>query len=339
MSGSSTSAGDVILSKAFVVREINGQFQLWDLPRRPINPDDVLIRILYCGMCHGDIHAVKNEWKNSKYPMVPGHEIVGIVEKVGDQVTKVKQGDHVGVGFIVNSCRQCNQCKYLSLIHEIDSNISVGKKNLEQHCTEGCVGTFNSTEMDKKTTTYGGYSNLIVVVEHFVLKIPNNLPLDKVAPLLCAGITVYSALRQHNVGKDTRMGIVGFGGVGHLAIKYGVAMGADVTVFSTSKSKRDDAIKFGAKQFILSTDFEQINAATNKFDLIIDCVSAKHDLIHILSTLRFGGTFCMIGAPPTPLEVPPFSLIQKRLNVTGSFIGGMKETQEMLDFSGQHNIT
>ena len=208
---------------------------------------------------------MKNEWKNSTYPMVPGHEIVGVVERVGNQVTKVKAGDHVGVGFLVNSCRQCEQCKI----------------DLEQHCIQGCAGTFNGTKMDRKTTTYGGYSNFIVVAEYFVLKVPSNLSLEKVAPLLCAGITIFFA------------SVVGFGGVGHLAVKYGVAMEADVTVISTSESKRYDAMKFGAKQFLLSTDLEKINAAANQFDLILDCAPANHDLTPILNTLKFKGVFCM----------------------------------------------
>ncbi|CAF4611154.1 unnamed protein product [Rotaria sp. Silwood1] len=311
-----------IATKGLAVDSASSPFKVFDFERRVPKADDVFIRIHYCGICHSDIHQVKNEWHTSKYPMVPGHEITGVVEQVGSNVRKFRIGDHVGVGCMVDSCLQCNSCK----------------KNFEQHCPDTAF-TYSSTELDKVTPTYGGYSNFITVKEHFVCKVPKNLPLDAAAPLLCAGITTYSPLRQHNVGKNTRMGVIGLGGLGHMAVKFGVAMGAHVTVISTSESKRDDATKLGAKAFLVSKDAEQLKGAENSFDFIIDTVSAQHDVAAMINLLAFQGVYCMVGAPPKPAEIPSFVLLFKRPIITGSLIGGMKETQEMLDFCGKHEIT
>ncbi|CAF1616739.1 unnamed protein product [Didymodactylos carnosus] len=216
-----------LTAKAFAVYEPNGKFQVYDLNRRPLSAHDVAIRILYCGICHTDIHQVKDEWHNAKFPMVPGHEITGIVQQVGSAVKDFKLGDRVGVGCMVDSCRACPPCK----------------RDLENHCVQGFSGTYNSTEQDKVTPTYGGYANFIVVNDHFVVQIPKDLPMDSAAPLLCAGITTYSPMIQHNVGKNTKVGVVGLGGLGHMAVKFGVALKADVTVISTSESKRNDAMR------------------------------------------------------------------------------------------------
>ncbi|CAF3724184.1 unnamed protein product [Adineta steineri] len=311
-----------ITAKGYAVDSESTPFKLFDFERRAPAADDVVIRIHYCGICHTDIHQVYNEWHMSKYPMVPGHEITGIVEQVGSSVKRFRAGDHAGVGCMVDSCRKCAFCK----------------KDTEQNCADSCR-TYNGTELDKVTPTYGGYSNIITVKEHFVCKIPKNLPLDAAAPLLCAGITTYSPLRRYNVDKNTRLAIVGLGGLGHIAVKLGAAMGAHVTVISTSESKRDDAMKLGAKTFLVSKDDEQMKTAMNSLDLIIDTVSAAHDVGPLINLLKFEGVYCAIGAPTKPLEIGAFALLMKRPTITGSLIGGMKETQEMLDFCGKHNIT
>ncbi|CAF1395524.1 unnamed protein product [Adineta steineri] len=311
-----------IAAKGYAVDSASTPFKLFNFERRMPTADDVVIRIHYCGICHTDIHQVYNEWHMSKYPMVPGHEITGVVEQVGSSVKHFRAGDHAGVGCMVDSCRKCHICK----------------KDTEQNCPDSCL-TYNSTELDKVTPTYGGYSNLIIVKEHFVCKIPKNLPLDAAAPLLCAGITLYSPLRRYKVDKHTQLGIVGLGGLGHIGVKLGAAMGAHVTVISTSESKRNDAMKLGAKAFLVSKDDEQMKTAANSLDLIIDTVSAPHDVAPLLNLLKFEGVYCAVGAPTKPLEIGAFTLLMKRPTITGSLIGGMKETQEMLDFCGKHNIT
>jgi len=254
--------------------------------------------------------------------MIPGHEITGVVEQIGKNVTKFQVGDHAGVGCHVDSCRQCTPCK----------------RNFEQHCPN-VTNTYNSIERDTKTTSYGGYSNYITVKEHYAFIIPKNLPLDAAAPLLCAGITTYSPLHRYKVGSQTRMGVVGLGGLGHMAVKFGAAMGAHVTIISTSESKRNDAMKLGAKDFLLSTDKDQMAQAKSTFDFIIDTVSANHDVGAILNLLAFEGVYCVVGAPAKPMEIAATPLIRKNPIITGSLTGGMKETQEMLDFCGKHQIT
>ena len=294
----------------------------WDFERRDVGPHDVQFDIQFCGVCHSDLHQIKNDWFPGIFPMVPGHEIVGRVVKVGSEVTKFKVGDIAGTGCMVDSCRVCENCK----------------DDLEQYCLNGNSGTYNSVEQDKKTPTYGGYSNSIVVSEDFVLHVPENLDLAAAAPLLCAGITTYSPLKHWKVGKGHKLAVLGLGGLGHMGVKFGVAFGAEVTVLSTSPSKEEDAKKLGAHHFVVTSDPEQIKAAKGTFDFILDTVSAEHDFNMYLSLLRTNGVMMCVGAPSNPAEISAFSLLGGRKSVAGSGIGGILETQEMLDFCGEHNI-
>jgi alcohol dehydrogenase (NADP+) len=290
--------------------------------RREPGPKDVQIEILYCGVCHSDIHQARNEWGGSIFPMVPGHEIVGRVTAVGNQVTKFKAGDLAGVGCLVDSCRDCPQC-------------NAGD---EQYCQNGWVGTYNSLDKNGQPT-YGGYSKQIVVDEAFTLKIPPNLDLKAVAPLLCAGITTYSPLRRWKVGQGQKVAIAGLGGLGHMGVKLAAAFGADVTVLSTSDSKEADAKRLGAHHFINSRNTEMMKSLTGHFDFILNTVSAPHDYNGLLRLLRTNGSMVLVGAPPVPSKVNGFSLISGRKSLAGSAIGGIQETQEMLDFCSEHNIT
>jgi len=291
--------------------------------RREPGPHDVLIDILYCGICHSDIHQVRDEWGGAMFPMVPGHEIVGRVARVGSRVKRFKVGALAGVGCFVDSCRVCENCK----------------AGLEQFCEGHIVWTYNGTERDEKTPTYGGYSLHIVVDENYTLKISPKLPLASAAPLLCAGITTYSPLRYFHVGRGQRVGVVGQGGLGHMAIKLAAAMGAEVTVFSTSKAKEQDARRLGAHDFVVSKDPKNLEALAGRFDFILDTVSAPHDLNAYLNLLRRDGALALVGASPQPLEIQAFSLIHKRRKLVGSLIGGIRETQEMLDFCAKKNVT
>lgn len=291
--------------------------------RREPGPHDVLIEILYCGVCHSDIHQARNEWGNSIFPMVPGHEIVGRVARVGSEVTRFAEGDLAGVGCFVESCRSCHNCK----------------DGEEQYCLNHLVSTYNGTEMDEKTPTYGGYSSQIVVDENYILKVPTNLPLPNVAPLLCAGITTYSPLRRYNVGTGQRVGVVGLGGLGHMGVKLAAAMGAEVTVFSTSQSKEKDARGLGAHDFVVTKDPQNLAPLAGKFDFILDTVSASHDINVYLNLLRREGVLVLVGAPEKPLEVSAFSLIANGRTLAGSMIGGIRETQEMLDYCAEKNIS
>lgn len=290
--------------------------------RREPGENDVLIEITHCGVCHSDIHQARDEWGGSTFPMVPGHEIVGRVTRVGSKVKKFKAGDLAGVGCMVDSCRECSSC------HD----------GLQQYCENGFVGTYNSMEKDGKTPTYGGYSNQIVVNESFVLKIAAGLPLERVAPLLCAGITTYSPLKHWKVGEGTRVGVMGLGGLGHMAVKIAHAMGADVSVLSTSKSKEKDAQRLGAHHFVNTTDAEQLAKISGHFDLIINTVSAPHDYNTYLELLGVNGTMVLLGVPPQPNEIHSFPFIMKRRSLAGSLIGGIPETQEMLDFCAEKGI-
>jgi alcohol dehydrogenase (NADP+) len=290
--------------------------------RRDPGPHDVQIQILYCGVCHSDLHQVRNEWGNSIYPMVPGHEIVGRVTAVGNHVKKYKEGDLVGVGCLVDSCRECPKCK----------------QGLEQYCENGSVGTYNSYERDGKTPTYGGYSDSIVTNEDFVLKVSEDLPIEGVAPLLCAGITTYSPLRYWKVGKGHKLAVLGLGGLGHMAVKFGAAFGAEVTMLSHSPSKEADAKRLGAHRFALTKDAEQVKSLASYFDFIVDTVSAPHDYNMYLNMLNTNGVMICVGAPPAPAQVPAFNLIGNRRSIGGSLIGGLPETQEMLDYCAAHNI-
>ena len=294
----------------------------WDFQRREVGPHDVQFDILFCGVCHSDLHQIRDEWFKGIFPMVPGHEIVGKVVKVGDHVKKFKVGDLAGTGCLVDSCRTCENCK----------------NDLEQYCLNGNSQTYNGLEQDKKTPTYGGYSKTIVVHEDFVLHVSEKLNLAAVAPLLCAGITTYSPLRHWKVGKGHKLAVLGLGGLGHMAVKFGVAFGAEVTVLSTSPSKEKDAKKLGAHHFVVTTDPAQVKAAKGTFNFILDTVSAEHDFNLYMSLLKTDGIHICVGAPPKPAEISAFSLLGGRKSVAGSGIGGLAETQEMLDYCAKHNI-
>jgi uncharacterized zinc-type alcohol dehydrogenase-like protein len=295
----------------------------FQIQRREVGPHDILIDIQYCGVCHSDIHQARDEWGGSIFPMVPGHEIVGKVSKVGAEVKKFKVGDNVGVGCFTDSCRTCDHCK----------------DGIEQFCDNHLVLTYNSTEKDGKTPTYGGYSTHIVVDEKYVLQIPSNLPLDKAAPLLCAGITTYSPLRHWKIKKGDNVAVVGLGGLGHMAVKIASAMGANVTVLSTSDKKKADAIRMGAKDFIVTKDPKVFEKNANKFNFMINTAAGNTDLNQYLNLLKLDGTMVVVGVPEKPSPLSSFPLIMRRRSIAGSLIGGIKETQEMLDFCGQHNIT
>jgi uncharacterized zinc-type alcohol dehydrogenase-like protein len=312
----------MIEAKAYAAQDENTPLAPWSFERREVGPHDVQFDILFCGVCHSDLHQIKNDWFPGIFPMVPGHEIVGRVIKVGDHVKNFKVGDLAGTGCMVDSCQVCENCK----------------QDLEQYCLEGSTQTYNSLERDGKTPTYGGYSNTIVVREEFVLHISDKVDLAAVAPLLCAGITTYSPLRHWKVGKGHKLAVLGLGGLGHMAVKFGVAFGAEVTVLSTSPKKEEDAKKLGAHHFVVTTDEAQVKAAKGTFDFILDTVSAEHDFNMYLSLLRTNGVHICVGVPPKPAEIQAFSLLGGRKSLAGSGIGGIKETQEMLDFCAEHNI-
>ncbi|MEF3082387.1 NAD(P)-dependent alcohol dehydrogenase [Luteimonas sp. SMYT11W] len=292
------------------------------IQRRAPRANEVLIDIAFCGVCHSDLHQVRDEWGGSIFPMVPGHEIVGHVAEVGTGVTKFKVGDAVGVGCFVDSCRSCAQCQ-------------AGE---EQFCEQGMTGTYNAMERDGSAPTYGGYSTRITVDQDYVLRVPESLPLDAAAPLLCAGITTYSPLRHFGVKAGDAVAVVGLGGLGHMAVKFAVAMGARVTVLSTSESKRDDALKLGAHDFAATRDADTFKTLAKTFDFIVDSVSAPHDYNAYLSLLKVDGTMILLGVPDQPAPVAAGALIMQRRRLTGSLIGGIRETQEMLDFCAEHGI-
>ena len=309
--------------KAFGTEAPEAALKEMNIERREVTATDVEIEILYCGVCHSDLHTARNEWHGTIYPNVPGHEIVGRIIKIGSGVTRFKAGDLAAVGCMVDSCRECESCK----------------EGLEQYCEQGNTGTYNSPDKYLGTHTFGGYSQSIVVDEAFVLHVPENLDLAATAPLLCAGITTYSPLRHWNVGPGKKVGIVGIGGLGHMGVKLAKAMGAHVVVITTSTSKVEDAKRLGADEVILSTDEAQMNAHAGTFHFMLDCVSAQHDINAYLRLLKRDGSLTLVGAPEHPLPVAPFSLIPARKSFSGSMIGGIVETQEMLDFCGKHNIT
>jgi uncharacterized zinc-type alcohol dehydrogenase-like protein len=309
--------------KAFGTEAAEASLKELNIKRRSVTPHDVEIEILYCGICHSDLHSARNEWRNTIYPIVPGHEIVGRVSGVGNQVTKFKAGDLAAVGCMVDSCGECEYCK----------------QGLEQFCEPGNTLTFNSPDKHLGAHTFGGYSESIVVDENFVLRVPDNLDLAATAPLLCAGITTYSPLKHWQVGPGKKVGVVGLGGLGHMAIKLAKAMGAHVVVFTTSPSKTEDAKRLGADEVVLSTDEDQMNAHAKSLHFILDAVSAPHDIDAYLNLLKVDGTIALVGAPMEPLPVTSFNLILARRSFAGSNIGGIAETQEMLDFCSKHNIT
>ncbi|MFN8323273.1 MAG: NAD(P)-dependent alcohol dehydrogenase [Chitinophagales bacterium] len=312
----------MISTKAYAAQSATTPLAPFQFERREPGAHDVQIEILYCGVCHSDIHQVRNEWGGSMYPMIPGHEIVGRVISTGNQVTKFKTGDLAGVGCFVDSCRECENCK----------------QSLEQYCDAGMTGTYNGRERKTGAPTYGGYSTQIVVDENYTLCVSDKLPLAGVAPLLCAGITTYSPLRYTQVGKGHKVAVLGLGGLGHMAVKFAVSFGAEVTMLSSSASKQADAEKLGAHHFALTSDAKTMNRLKNSFDFIINTISAQHDYGTYLQLLRTNGTMIVLGVPPVPSAVPAFNLIGKRRSIIGSLIGGIKETQEMLDYCAAHNI-
>lgn len=310
-------------TKAYAAAKAKDLLKPFTIQRREPGPHDVVIEILYCGVCHSDIHQARDEWGNAAFPMVPGHEIVGKVTKVGSSVSSHKVGDNVGVGCFVDSCRECSPCK----------------SGIEQFCEKGINLTYNGVEKDYKTPTFGGYSTEIVVDENYILKIPANLPLDQAAPLLCAGITTYSPLRHWKVKAGDKVAVVGLGGLGHMGVKLAAAMGAEVTVLSTSDKKKADAMRFGAKHFINTSDPKVFTDYANHFDLMINTAAGNIDLSAYASLLKLDATMVCVGAPEHPASLNVFPLIMKRRSIAGSLIGGIKETQEMLDFCGKHGIT
>jgi uncharacterized zinc-type alcohol dehydrogenase-like protein len=291
------------------------------IERRAVGPKDVRIDIRYCGICHSDIHFTRGEWGKVPYPAVPGHEIAGVIAEVGSEVTKFAPGDRVGVGCMVNSCRECENCQ----------------KGDEQYCLPGNTQTYGSVDRDG-TVTYGGYSDHVVVDEDFVLRIPEGLALDVAAPLLCAGITTYSPLRHWGAGRGSRVAVVGLGGLGHMALKLAKAMGAEVTVLSQSLRKKDDGLRLGADGYYATSDDATFTELAGRFDLIINTVSAKVDIGRFLGLLKTDGALVNVGAPPEPLPVPVFPLLMQRRAFAGSMIGSIRETQEMLDFCAEHGI-
>lgn len=309
--------------KAFGTKAADALLQEMNIERREVLPNDVEIEITYCGVCHSDLHLAKNEWGGSSYPMVPGHEIAGKVIQTGSEVTKFKVGDLAGIGCIVDSCRECQYCK----------------EGLEQFCVPGNTIVFGSPDKHLGGRTFGGYAESIVADEQYVLKMPDKLDPAAAAPLLCGGITTYSPLKHWKVGPGTKAGIVGIGGLGHLAIKIAKALGAHVVVFTTSPSKVEDAENLGADEAVLSTDAEQMSKYAGSLNFILDTVSAAHDANAYLNLLKVDGTLVLVGAPAEPLAIGSSSVIMGRKSFTGSNIGGIAETQEMLDFCAEHNIT
>jgi uncharacterized zinc-type alcohol dehydrogenase-like protein len=309
---------------AYAASDAQSKLAPFEFQRRELREHDVQMEVLFCGVCHSDLHQARNEWKNSIYPVVPGHEIVGRVTAVGAGVTRHKTGDLVGVGCLVDSCRTCPSCE----------------EGLEQYCENGWVGTYNGADRITGDITLGGYSTQLVVDEDFVLSVPKNLDPAGTAPLLCAGITLYSPLRTWGAGPGKKVGIVGLGGLGHMGVKLAHAMGAHVVLFTTSQSKVEDAKRLGADEVVISKNPEEMEAHVNSFDLIVNTVAAQHDLNPFLNLLRRDGTMALVGAPEHDHPSPQvFNLIMKRRRLAGSLIGGIAETQEMLDFCGEHGIT
>lgn len=309
--------------RAYGTEAVDVPLHRMSIKRRELLPNDVQMEILYCGICHSDLHQIKNDFGVTMFPIVPGHEIVGRVTKVGDHVTKFKEGDLAAVGCIVDTCGKCEYCE-------------VG---LEQFCNEGVTYSFNSPDKHLGGATFGGFSESIITDEKYVLYVPENLDLPSTAPLLCAGITVYSPLKHWKVGPGKKIGILGIGGLGHLAIKIARAMGAHIVVFTSSPSKVEDAKRLGAHEAVLSTDPEQLNKYSRGLHFILDTVSAKHDVNAYLNLLRHDGSVVLVGLPPEPLEIGAFNVVMGRRSFSGSNIGGIAETQEMLDFCAKHNIT
>jgi len=313
----------MIETRGYAAFDAKNPLRPFRFTRREPGEHDVLIDILYCGVCHSDIHQVRNEWNNATYPMVPGHEIVGRVARVGPKVTRFAAGDAVGVGCFVDSCRTCPSCR----------------KGEEQYCDGPLVFTYNGLEKDGRTQTQGGYSSSIVVDENYVLRIQKGAPLDRVAPLLCAGITTYSPLRHWNLAKGQRVAVLGLGGLGHMAVKLAAAFGAEVTLLSSSPSKKADAQRLGAHHFQVTSDEAALGKLKGHFHMLIDTVSAPHDIAGYVELLGTDGVMVLLGVPEKPAPLPAFGLISRRRSIVGSLIGGIRETQEMLDFCAARSIT
>ena len=308
--------------RGYAAMEANEELKPWEFDRRELGAHDVALDIKYSGICHSDIHQVREEWGPAIFPMVPGHEIAGVVTHVGPSVTKFKVGDRIGVGVFVDSCRKCAPCL----------------KGLQQYCIEGMTGTYNQLERDGKTPAMGGYSNVMVINEDYAVSIPDNLPLDGVAPLLCAGITLYSPIKHWNTGAGKKVAVMGLGGLGHMGVKFAAALGADVTVFSHSPSKEADAKAMGAHHFVSTKDVDFSKKYRKNFDLILNTVSAELDINIYLEMLNVDGTLVVIGLPGKPYAVEVGALLPARRSLSGSMIGGIPEMQEMLNFCGKHNI-
>ncbi|WP_228084960.1 NAD(P)-dependent alcohol dehydrogenase [Mucilaginibacter sp. JRF] len=311
----------MIATKAYAANAASAPLAPFKFDRKEVGPNDIQIEILYCGVCHSDLHQIRDEWGGSIFPMVPGHEIVGKIVKVGDAVTKFKVGETAGIGCFVDSCRHCPSCE-------------AGE---EQYCDNHLSFTYNSTYKDG-TPTFGGYSDQYVIDEKYALHVSDKLPLEGVAPLLCAGITTYSPLMTWKIGKGHKVAVVGLGGLGHMAVKFAASLGAEVTVLSTSASKMEDALKLGAHHFVVTKDEEQVKAVANTFDFILNTISAQHEYDFYLQMLKLDGTMVLVGIPPEAPQVSAFNLISKRRRIAGSMIGGIKETQEMLDYCAEHGI-
>lgn len=309
-------------TKGYAALSAGSEIVPFEFDRREVGAHDVELDIKYSGICHSDIHQAREEWGPAIFLMVPGHEIAGVVTSVGASVTKFKVGDHIGVGVFVDSCRTCEQCQ----------------KGLQQYCANGMTGTYNGYERDGKTIAMGGYSNRFVVNEDYAVQVPTNLPLDGVAPLLCAGITLYSPIKHWNVGPGKKVAVMGLGGLGHMGVKFSVALGAEVTVLSHSPSKEADAKAMGAHHFVSTKDPDNFKAIAKSFDVILNTVSAEIDINQYLNLLKLDGTLVTIGLPGKPYSVHAGSLLSGRRSLAGSMIGGIPETQEMLNFCGEHNI-
>lgn len=308
--------------KGLAAHKAGGPLEPFEFERHALGANDVGFQITYAGICHSDIHQVREEWGPALFPMVPGHEIVGVVSEIGSSVTKFKVGDRIGVGVFIDSCRKCAPCK----------------SGLQQYCDEGMTGTYNGYERDGKTIAFGGYSNGFVIDQDYAVTIPSNLDMAGVAPLLCAGITLYSPIKHFKVGPGMKVAIMGLGGLGHMGVKFAAAMGAEVTVLSHSESKRSDALRMGASDFVVIKDKDELKTLRRRFDLVLNTVSALVDLNAYLGILKIDGTMVIIGLPDSPYAVNAGALLDGRKSLTGSMIGGMPELQEMIDFAGKHNI-
>ncbi len=309
-------------TKGYAVLEASKPLVPFNFDRRELRPTDVALEIHYAGICHSDIHQAREEWGPAIFPMVPGHEIAGVVTEIGTAVSKFKVGDRIGVGVFIDSCRKCSSCK-------------VG---LEQYCLEGMTGTYNGYERDGKTVAQGGYSNLFVVDQDYAVTVPANLEMSGVAPLLCAGITLYSPLKNWGAGAGKKVGVIGLGGLGHMGVKFAVALGAHTTVFSHSPNKESDAKAMGAHEFVVTKDPKNLAQLSKDYDLILNTVSADMDLTPFLDLLKLDGTLVLIGLPGKPYKISTPSLLAQRRSIAGSMIGGIAQTQEMLNFCGEHNI-